>query len=380
MLLKAGADANRVDDIGRTPLILMVVNYERMAESLPAMATVGPEPGLDMPMSEEYQIVKALLDHGAHPNAQDMSKRAALHYTAVSGNLECSKLLLQDYGATVDLEDDTGRTPLWHAAEGGFSEIAELLLDHGAQPWLSDLSGMTVLMAAARSGHLETVRLLIRRSGDMDALRLVRMNGRGSSAVAYAAREGFTRLVELLLANGALVDEPAWLDNVHVEPGGRISKFVGVLRANGMCLDSNLGLPLDALPLIWTVRHHGDNPELLSLLLEKGAVADGRDERGWTALMEAAFGGHADAMGVLLRGGASTELKDKEGETALHAAARGGNVRAVQILIDAGAEVGATNASGRTPSSIVWSALWGDGLDPAPELVDLLCREQKYGE
>ena len=55
---------------------------------------------------------------------------------------------------------------------------------------------------------------------------------------------------------------------------------------------------------------------IVSYLLDAGAHIDDRDNRGRTALMIAAEGGHADIAGLLLARGADPSLKDKAGKRA----------------------------------------------------------------
>ena len=54
----------------------------------------------------------------------------------------------------------------------------------------------------------------------------------------------------------------------------------------------------------------------MSFLLGAGAHVDDRDDRGRTALMIAAEGGHAQIANLLLARGADPALKDKAGKRA----------------------------------------------------------------
>ena len=55
-------------------------------------------------------------------------------------------------------------------------------------------------------------------------------------------------------------------------------------------------------------------------------MADAVNERGGTALMRSASGGHAAAIEALLKAGARVEAADKRGKTALMYAADGGQI------------------------------------------------------
>jgi uncharacterized protein len=56
--------------------------------------------------------------------------------------------------------------------------------------------------------------------------------------------------------------------------------------------------------------------EVVSYLLDAGAHIDDRDDRGRTALMIAAEGGHSEIADLLLKRGADPSLKDKAGKRA----------------------------------------------------------------
>jgi ankyrin repeat protein len=56
--------------------------------------------------------------------------------------------------------------------------------------------------------------------------------------------------------------------------------------------------------------------QVVSYLLDAGANLDDCDDRGRTALMIAAEGGHAEIAGLLVARGADPTLKDKAGKRA----------------------------------------------------------------
>jgi ankyrin repeat protein len=56
--------------------------------------------------------------------------------------------------------------------------------------------------------------------------------------------------------------------------------------------------------------------KVVSYLLDKGAHIDDRDNRGRTALMIAAEGGHSELAALLAARGADPSLKDKAGKRA----------------------------------------------------------------
>ncbi|XP_046408551.1 acyl-CoA-binding domain-containing protein 6 [Ischnura elegans] len=73
------------------------------------------------------------------------------------------------------------------------------------------------------------------------------------------------------------------------------------------------------------------------------------DESGMTALHWAADRGHAEAVQLLLDAGALANGKDLEGQTPLHYAASCGHKKVAQILIKAGSDPEAVNSDGERP-------------------------------
>ncbi len=76
--------------------------------------------------AQDLSLVRALLEHGALPNARQQQGFTALHAAAQQGNQALAELLLQ-YGADRSLTNDDGITPAALAAKNGHAEIAALL-------------------------------------------------------------------------------------------------------------------------------------------------------------------------------------------------------------------------------------------------------------
>jgi hypothetical protein len=84
-------------------------------------------------LDQNPEEVLRLLDEGTDVNARDYQlQRPLLGWAAGYGNKELVKLLLER-GASVNLADKRGRTPLTLAVERGHSQVAEILLLNGAK-------------------------------------------------------------------------------------------------------------------------------------------------------------------------------------------------------------------------------------------------------
>jgi uncharacterized protein len=237
-------------------------------------------------------------------------------FSAADGDcIELATELLDD-GASVDARDRFGARPLSHAARFGHLEMVDLLLAHGAPIDARNLVGATALYFAAEGGHTSVVQRLIERGAD------VNVTGRsGVSPVAAAAYAGNDSVVEALLARGAderAPDETGKPPIVYATAGARIEIVKRLLARN---VDINTRYPNGLTLLMWASGPDEKAPEaramqVVSYLLDAGANLDDCDDRGRTALMIAAEGGHAEIAGLLVARGADPTLKDKAGKRA----------------------------------------------------------------
>lgn len=144
-LLRARADANARDQMGRVPLHHAVVTKH---------------------VSSVRALVKA-----TRIDAQNSLGWTVLHSAAKVCSEDITKILAENK-ANVNIQDCEGRTPLHIAAIGHESESTiALLLLHGADPGLVTKRGCTALQLATRT--------IIKGSGKQGVLNLLQdaMNG-----------------------------------------------------------------------------------------------------------------------------------------------------------------------------------------------------------
>jgi ankyrin repeat protein len=237
-------------------------------------------------------------------------------FSAVDANCIALTTELLDHGASLDARDRLGARPLSHAARSGHPEMVDLLLARGAPINARNLAGATALYFAAEGGHTSVAQRLIERGAD------VKLAGRsGISPVAAAAYAGNDAIVEALLARGAderAPDETGKLPIVYAAAKARLDIVKRLLAPS---IDINARYPNDLTLLMWASGPDEKTLEaraieVVSYLLDVGAHIDDRDNRGRTALMIAAEGGHAGIANLLLARGANASLKDKAGKRA----------------------------------------------------------------
>jgi ankyrin repeat protein len=237
-------------------------------------------------------------------------------FSAVDANCLAIATELLDHGASVDARDRLGARPLSHAARSGHLERVDLLLARGAPIDARNLAGATALFVAAEAGQASVAQRLIERGAD------IKLTGRsGVSPIAAAAYVGNDAIVETLLAHGAderVADDTGKPPIVYAAAGARLDIVKRLLARN---IDINARYPNDLTLLMWASGPDEQAPEaqavtVVGYLLDAGAHIDDRDDRGRTALMIAAEGGHAEIANLLLGRGADSSLADKAGKRA----------------------------------------------------------------
>ncbi|HEX7079427.1 MAG TPA: ankyrin repeat domain-containing protein [Gammaproteobacteria bacterium] len=246
-ILDAGADIDRPNPDGVTPLMIAIDNFafetakrllERganphysdwwgrtalyIATDISSFNSRGPTP----PPEERGEVdaidvIRMLLEAGVDPNPQ-----LNMHRPSRGGNI----------GRFVDDLLTTGATPLLRAAIGHDVEAVRALLEHGALVDLPNVMGVTPLMAAAGMGvsgrdrsadyggdvesrAIATLELLLAAGADVNArvtditsrtARIARpstMTEReGQTALYGAVKFGWARVVQYLIDHGAEVD------------------------------------------------------------------------------------------------------------------------------------------------------------------------------
>jgi len=364
------------------------------------------------------EVAQLLIAKGASVNAKAAGKfgQTSLHSASGFGHTAVVELLIAK-GADVNAHQTTGHTSLQWAAENGHVDVVELLISKGADIEAVDNWGITPLHAAVRSNRPEAVKLLLKRGANID-----RRANDEQTPLHHAVRGGHQDMVDLLLANDAdpgpwhrlglvelarawaqkemvkfLVDKGIEHSAVHVAAFlGDLDQVKSYLAAGGdinardrsrftllVCAifggqtaqaefliskgaDLNLrnggaGTPA-LIRAIGSARQEIPRPEIVRMLLDKGADVTISSVFGVTALHLAAFRG-SKCVETILAKGADVNAKtgvhpgvdpSDEGWTPLHWACRGFGAETkavVEVLISHGADINAKTKKGETPMS-----------------------------
>jgi ankyrin repeat protein len=165
LLLSRGTDINAKDYKGRTPLHVTAEQYFEGTY-----------------YHRDHKTAQLLVERGANVDAKDNDGRTPLHVAVQHGNTLVAQMLVNKK-ANVDARDNDGRTPLHIAAAMGQKSAVLILLlgkdklnakgfidfsaprENGATINVVDINGKTPLQCAMARGHKEIVELLRHHGG-----------------------------------------------------------------------------------------------------------------------------------------------------------------------------------------------------------------------
>lgn len=263
-----------------------------------------------------------------------------------SGDLPGLRRLMRQ-GVDLNLiDEESGVAPLALAAECGHNDIVRVLLKAGADP---DWGGVTTpLEAATLEGHVQVAATLLKSSADVN-----RPVGDGFTPLITAASLGNTKMVQLLLDNGANVtvvdDEGDNALTVAQKKGFEdVAELIsGFESHNGHRRRHRRGGERSKDNIFYAIEDR-DIGRLNNCLENGGREKLGdRDRRNRTPLGRAAQLGHLTLVRALLKGGA--EIDAGGARTPLLHAVENAHEPVVRELLAAGANVNETNNRRKTP-------------------------------
>lgn len=243
---------------------------------------------------------------------------------------EAAELFSKD---SMEQTDNEGRAAVHYAAERGHAGMLQVMIEKGVNINLTQDepgdAGVTALHCACVRGHEDVVRLLMAAGAD-DTLA----NPDGETPAHYVVKER--------RFGGSLSPE-------------QMSSLLRELK--------NINIPReDGRTPLMLLKNFGQDYELLSLFLDRGADVNHADQNGVTLLM---LHTDKDDAKELIRAGADVNLADNEGNTALHYALECCSEGSARYLIKKGADYNRYNNRGVTPVQMAAE----QGLDMVLELM-----------
>lgn len=247
------------------------------------------------------QLVNSLLAEGANPNSKNSAGTPILLTAIRGGHLAVVQALLAK-GANPNGRNEEGGTALITAVESQHADIVRSLLSHKAAVNSAYDRGMgkgtTPLIIAAVNGDSQIASILLDAGADIHASDSML----GMQAIHWAASEGSTAIVEMLLRKGSNVDSRKW--------SGQTPLMEAALAGH---------------------------TDVVKLLISQGANVNARDDFTRRLYGAAQFGGDTVTERELERSGGLKNLHE-DGDSVLDSANLGGNAEIIALIQKAGAK------------------------------------------
>jgi len=399
-LLAKGADVNILASDSRTPLFYAIEAQD--ADSARRLIKAGADiykrdlqgqNPLEFALQEEQlEIVLALAAAGADIDAKDSLGNTLLQNAIINKKPTTVIETLIKAGADIETLNNNKETPLFTAVQAGEPAYIQLLIEAGAELNIFNNEGQTPLIAAAtRKNKKEDIIKLLLDSGADASIK----DRDRKAAWEYVPSVSYDT-VGYTMRNIALEKGP---DASIRDKKGRqlLSRYIIAKSHTGNIeetlwsykADANDADSLGKTPLIYAVEYN--YPEIIELLLDRGANIDIKDNSGLSAadyarkseesekflalfekagyksreiLITSVSEGSAQQVALLVEKGVDINAVNPNGFTALTEAAFSGKTEMAEILIKSGADVNKADLNGTTP--LMYAA------DKDPELVMLL--------
>lgn len=320
ILLKAKVDPNTRKDGIYTPLCTAI--RDDRAELLQLLLANGADPNTK---ASEYPCFKCVTHDRLHflpilvAAGGSLTEPKGILETAVASNNTQALNWLLDQGVNPNDKTPKGMSPLTTAIREDRKEMVDLLLLRGADPHMRG-QDWPICMAVSHPPILKRILSVVSKPQAF----------KGVMEMAVTANQ--LESVKLLIAAGVSVED---------KNGGVFSPLTTALRENRREIvhyllndgGADVNAPGEHLPVVKALRRfHGEDTEMLELLLEHGADPN-KLYRGWNGIMQAVENGDADVLRLLSeKAGVDLEIKDEMGRNVVEMAGSRGWDEAVQIL------------------------------------------------
>ena len=341
--------------------------------------------------NSSVEIVKLLIDHGAHVNCMNWDRDAAVHYAVKSDLVEMVEILVK-HGARINSKNWKNETTLHLACKSGSVKMVKYLTEHGAEVNCKnrqyenalhyaidsksleivkhlgengvdinceDRKNETALHRAVNSGSWEIVKYLVDHGADTNC-----QNWKKENALHCAAKSGSKQMVCYLVRNHPDVNCKNWINQTalhHVISSGSLEMIKYFVKHGASLRCANLN------PCLYYAVKSG-SLEVVKYLIENGADVNYKVGQNETALYGACKAGILKMVKYLVENRADINCENSDGDTCIHGAVKSGSLEILKYLVDHGAGINCENLQNETA---LHCACKSDSLEMVIFLVDV---------
>ncbi len=200
----------------------------------------------------------------------------------------------------------------------------------------TNVNGWSAALFAVSSGHIRALHAVIDAGIDLN-----QANSDGKTPLMFAAMQGDKEITEVLLANNA---DPS------IETAEGVSAY-------DLAVQSGRPLVAHMIAEACVVRGvYNNDPDLITVSIQRGAYINIPTPAGWTALIYAASSNNLLLAKELLAKKADPNRAENDGWTPLHFAAHNGHKDLVDLLLINGARVNYYSNDQKTPKMLATEA------------------------
>lgn len=356
---QTGLDAPLADADNLTPLLFLIQYYPCKTDFIRALLAAGANPNAAsegvIPLCQaatqtKEDIVGLLLQAGARPNSEDGFSPAL--FSAIKGDWPGVRTgaawqaaeqrrvsiirKLVAAGADVNARNKEGESPLSAAVAANQAQAGHALLDMGAKPLAADDPNAHCIFRAARSLDKQDMALCVRAGLSPNA-----RNKEGETPFFEAARRADAAFLRYMLSLGIPLDDsstsplrptPLFCALSNEEPESRQLEAFQVLLGSAWrgLLNKQRHSSGDSVLMLAAAKNR---PQIVRLLLERGANIHAKNLSGESALMQAIETGAVPCVELLLQHGARADEADNQAISPMsHAASLQDPEKALAIM------------------------------------------------
>jgi len=355
LLLAHGAEVNAKNHQGCTALV-WAVEYEH-SEVVQALLEAGADVTatnalgrcvLGSALKSEHRLIIELLLAKIKQATQHL--KLSLHQAATEGQLDIFKQHIES-GMDIDMRDEAGHSPLLLATQHGRISIIKYLLKRSADVTSQGYSLLnTALNQAFITQNFDCLNTLL--TVDCEQFFKAFQMWQPVDGILYkAVKVGHKKLVQAILASsvsGEITNPGYEAALLSAAIHGRHDMVV--LLIDAWTEYAFFRSDLFVLAIAKAMRHAAEynQPQVITVLLEKGYDINVKDGNRGTALTQAVESGHTQLVKMLLSKGADRRVRNFYDENLLMIAAKYKHKDLTAFFIAEGFAVNEVNARGRT--------------------------------